>query len=75
MFSVRQAVEGNNKNNLKCWLIHYNLSFGTGQPPLSSPPPFVYKGTSESMCSLTVNIKCVHCRALFPEFPLSYLRI
>ena len=40
MFSVSPAVEGNNKNNLKWWLIHYSLSSGTAGPPLFLFSPF-----------------------------------
>lgn len=73
MFSVRQAVRGNNKNKLKWRPIHYNLSFGMASPLFPLFFPSVYKGTSESMCSQTVNIKCKHCAAPFLAFPLSYL--
>lgn len=77
MFSVRRAVEGNNKNSLKWWLIHYSLSSSMASPLFPLFSVFVYRGTSESMRSLTVNIECALQSTVlgFAFVILSYSRV
>lgn len=70
MFSVRQAVKGNNKNNLKWWLVHYSLSSGIGSPLF---PLFPVCLQSHFRKYALLDSKCWVCIAKFVMFLLSYL--
>lgn len=72
MSSFRQAVEGNNKNNLKWWVIHYSLSSGMASP-LFPPFPLLFTKASQKVCAAWLWLLSVQCRTLLLIFLLSYL--